>query len=124
MHMHDTYMVLDIAFIFRALAMFLILEWMLYFFTVRILFSNVLIWLHVLITLGMLTIIFIASSFIELPPLSDPARVDEVKKWESFKYSKQVYIVDASIVLLLLAQPIFVINLLLGILKRANSTND
>ncbi|MGN6437075.1 MAG: hypothetical protein ACTHMM_11105 [Agriterribacter sp.] len=123
MHVHDTYMVLDIAFVFRALAMFLMLEWMLYFFTIRILFSSVLIWLHVLITLGMLAVIFIASSFIEFQPVSDPVKFDEIDKWEAFKYSRQVYIVGASVVLLLLAQPIFVINLFLGVLKRTNTTN-
>ncbi|WP_089829228.1 hypothetical protein [Chitinophaga filiformis] len=49
-HLHDTYYVIPVPLIFWAFTLFLLLFWVSYHLTFRLLFNNGLIWLHIIST--------------------------------------------------------------------------
>lgn len=112
-HLRETYYVLDVIFIMRAITMLLLLLWLLYIFTFQSLFSVGLAWMHISLTL----ILSITISGVLL--------------WKSGNYvvsidmmhvniRRTTFMVQIFIALMLLTQLIYFINLLAGILKRVN----
>ncbi len=99
----------------RAIAMLLLLFWILYMITFRFLFSTVLIWLHIVITLLLLTLIvflFFRFSVENIP--------DEIKDLSFQAGLNPRMVVPVLIMLLLITQLTYIINLFLGVVRRMN----
>ena len=99
----------------RAIAMLLLLFWILYMITFRFLFSTVLIWLHIVITLLLLTLIvflFFRFSVENIP--------DEIKDLSFQAGLNPRMVVAVLIMLLLITQLTYIINLFLGVVRRMN----
>ena len=99
----------------RSFAMLLFLLWILYMFTNRILFSAVLIWVHVLLTLLLLlSIVFLFFYFSRQNTLVATSEI-------SFQtgFNPQM-IVPVLIWILLIIQLSYILNLLLGVVRRLN----
>ncbi|HTN08954.1 hypothetical protein [Agriterribacter sp.] len=99
----------------RAGAMLLLLLWILYMITIRILFSAVLIWIHIVITL--LLMAFIVFLFFRLSGHDASGEVKELSFQTGIRYQMMVPVL---ILLLLLTQLMYIINLLLGVMRRVN----
>lgn len=111
---------IDGVFVLRAVGMFLLLNWLLYRFTQRLMFSKVLIWLHVIISIAVvafLTIVLFKSG------------VQHPQRYFDYTYTTVTdmnllrrirFIVPLCVILIIIAQALFFINLLLGILRRVN----
>lgn len=99
----------------RAIAMLLLLFWILYMITFRFLFSTVLIWLHIVITLLLLALIvflFFRFSAQNIP--------DEIKDLSFQAGLNPRMIVPVLIMFLLITQLGYIINLFLGMVRRMN----
>ncbi|HRP56849.1 hypothetical protein [Agriterribacter sp.] len=99
----------------RAIAMLLLLFWILYMITVRFLFSVFLIWVHIVITL--LLLVLIVFLFFHYSGQNASNGLMEL----SFQtgLSPQM-IVPVLIMLLLITQLSYIINLFLGVVRRMN----
>jgi hypothetical protein len=99
----------------RAIAMLLLLLWILYMITVRFLFSVVLIWAHILITL--LLLVLIVFFFFRYSGQNASNEIIEL----SFQTGHNTQmLVPVLIMLLLVTQLSYIINLFLGVVKRMN----
>jgi hypothetical protein len=99
----------------RAIAMLLLLLWILYMITVRFLFSVVLIWAHILITL--LLLVLIVFFFFRYSGQNASNEIIEL----SFQTGHNTQmLVPVLIMLLLVTQLRYIINLFLGVVKRMN----
>lgn len=118
-HLHDTYLVIQHTFILWLFAILALFVWTLYLLTNKILYSKVLTWVHVIITI--LTLIFFAltllfgKSFVNPTPL----RYYDYSNWNTFYeytvFAKAIWMV---IFVLLSGQLVFIINLTAGLFKR------
>ena len=99
----------------RASAMLLLLLWILYMITTRILFSTLLIWIHIVITLLLMALIVFL--FFRFAGHDASGQVKELSFQTGLRYQMMVPVL---ILLLLLTQLIYLINLLLGVMRRVN----
>lgn len=99
----------------RSFAMLLLLLWILYMFTIRILFSTALIWIHIVLTL--LLLLSIVLLFFYFSGQHHPASVGEVSFQSGF--SPQM-IIPVLIWILLIVQLSYILNLLMGVVRRLN----
>ena len=99
----------------RAMAMLLLLFWILYMTTVRILFSVVLIWVHTVITL--LLTVFIVLLFFRY---SGQNAANEAMELSFQTGLNPRMLVPVLIMLLLIMQLSYIINLFLGVVRRMN----
>ena len=99
----------------RAMAMLLLLFWILYMTTVRFLFSVVLIWVHTVITL--LLTVFIVLLFFRY---SGQNAANEAMELSFQTGLNPQMIVPVLIMLLLIMQLSYIINLFLGVVRRMN----
>ncbi len=107
--------VLSYADTLRSIAMLLLLFWILYMITSRFLFSIVLIWLHIIITL--LLLVLIVFLFFRFSDQNIPVEIKEL----SFQTGLNPrMIVPVLIMLLLITQLCYIINLFLGVVRRMN----
>jgi len=118
-HLHDTYYVITIQFIFWILSLISLLVWVIYKLTARFLFSNFLTWLHILVTL-LSVIVFIALLFTASNLYSPtPRKYYDYSNWDSMNdlntYSRNLTIL---LFILVAAQVLYVINFLGGLVKR------
>ncbi|MFT4016544.1 MAG: hypothetical protein QM668_06250 [Agriterribacter sp.] len=112
-HLRDTYYVLDIVFIMRAITMLLLLLWLLYIFTFESLFSVGLAWMHICLTI---TLSLTISGLLLWKANNYVVSVDMMH----INIRRTTLVVQIFIALMLLTQLIYFINLLAGILKRVN----
>lgn len=105
--------VLSYADTLRAIAMLLLLFWILYMITVRFLFSIVLIWVHIIVTL--LLLVLIVFLFFRYSGQNASNGLLEL----SFQAGlNPQMIVPVLIMLLLITQLSYIINLFLGVVRR------
>lgn len=111
----DAYYVLDIVFMIRATAMFLVLLWLLYMFTFKFLFSKALAWLHIIITI---TIAVVVSAVLlwKAKTYVAPADID----LRNANISKATFMTQLFIASMMVTQLLFFINLFAGVLRRVN----
>lgn len=107
----------DAVFMLRAIAMLLLLTWLLYLVTFRFLFSIILVWLHVLstitITISIAVLLFKKIINHEAPVLQ--------RLSETVVSAGNVWgLLPMLGVLIFFAQMIYIVNLMLGIIKRMN----
>ena len=99
----------------RTIAMLLLLFWILYMITVRFLFSTILIWLHIVITL-LLTVLIVFLFF----RYSGQSASGEVMNLSFQTGFSSPMVVPVLIMLLLLTQLSYIINLFVGVVRRMN----
>ncbi|MCO5237037.1 MAG: hypothetical protein M9933_12280 [Chitinophagaceae bacterium] len=107
--------ILSYKFTLRGLGMLLFLLWLLYLFTQKILYSAVLARIHVVSTIVVVgTIVFLFFHFAgtPVPKQSEPVSIQG-------RVSAQM-IAPALIMLLFLIQAMYILNLLLGVIRRIN----
>lgn len=114
-HLQDTYYVLDIVFMIRATAMFLVLMWFLYMFTYTFLFSGLLAWLHIVVTIAIAVIVSVvllwkAKTYI-LPNEADILYAN---------IRRATFMTQLFVASMMLTQLLFFINLFAGVIKRVN----
>ena len=116
LHLHDTYFIIAHTHVFWLLAILSLFSWIIYALTEKILFSKVLTWTHVVITMLTLVLFALVLSFGDR---FQPRRYYSYSIWDSFNdfdgYTKTITI---TMIILLLGQITFVINLIGGLFKR------
>lgn len=122
-HLTGTQHVLDGIFILRSLAMLLLLNWILYRVTHQFLLTGTLTWLHIIATLIVVTCIVI---FVFMKGTVHPKRYFDYSYTPVHEISRRSMtgIIPAFVILVLLTQLLFIINLFGGILKRVNSNDS
>lgn len=117
LHLHDSYLVFDYAFMLRAIAMLMLLFWLLYNYTRYFLFSKQLIWVHII--LSMTILICVIFCIIRINHVHRPD-INTDNGWALKVHSKTRLLIPVLIVFFLLAQLVYIINLLLGLIKKMN----
>lgn len=100
----------------RALAMLLVLLWVLYLFTARVLFSRILVWIHIVVSLLLLACII--YFFYRFSGTKDNLQPVDALSFQS-RLTPQMS-VPLLILFFLFFQLIYVINLILGIVRRVS----
>jgi heme/copper-type cytochrome/quinol oxidase subunit 1 len=122
-NLHDTYFVIANVSFFRWFAAILLFLWAIYIATSRLMFSRRLIWFHVIATL--LPVIFLMIFNNHTWGMSGSSKryyaIDEFENSKSFFNDPSIYIV--SILVLLIAQFLFAINLVIGIIRFFRQNN-
>ena len=122
-HLHDTMFVIAMTHLFWATIILLLIFWTLYLLTKRFLFSKILTWTHIVLTIAasmiLMTISFYSNSFYqELAGM--PRRYFDIDGSETFKWynilTKGTLIV---ILLMTLGLLIYIINFAVGLLKNS-----
>lgn len=111
----DTYYTLDTVFVIRAIAMFLLLLWLLYVFTFKFLFSKSLAWLHIIFTI---TIAVVVCAVLLWKVKNHSSIVDTEMLYANMRRTR--FMMQVSIAALMLSQLLFVINLFAGVIKKVN----
>ncbi len=110
LHLSDIYLVLSGVQTLRTVALFLLLLWLLYLFTHRFLYSKALTSLHIFITLSA-TLLITACLFYYAA---------YAKTYITIYNSPLRLLLPLLIIATLLSQLLYIINLLLGVLRRVN----
>ncbi|WP_184549190.1 hypothetical protein [Mucilaginibacter sp. FT3.2] len=117
-NLHDTYFVISTGALLRLLGCVCLLFWMVYLIFRKLVLSLILTWLHLLLTIIPLAY-FVILSVYHLALQGAPKRYYSVGQFEN---SRSSFIGDAScfviIVLFLLGQVFFIVNLILGMVKQ------
>jgi hypothetical protein len=116
---HDTYYILALTHFFWLLAIIALLVWTLYLLTNRILFSKVLTWTHVILTI--FTLAFFASPLFFAGSLGKSATPHfyDYNSWHSLTTNSTfTNAIAIAILVLLSGQIIFIINVIAGLFKR------
>ena len=122
-HLHDTYFVIAENHVFYIMTFLSLLVWTLYFLTKRILYSNVLTWTHVIITI--LTLSLLAQILYFGHSLPDqPRHYNDFSGgnfYNPFDTPMQKGI-GISLSVLILGQIIFIFNLFVGLYKHLRNS--
>ena len=122
-HLHDTYFVIAENHVFYIMTFLSLLVWTLYFLTKRILYSNVLTWTHVIITI--LTLSLLAQILYFGHSLPDQPRhyndFSDGNFYNPFDTPMQKGI-GISLSVLILGQIIFIFNLFVGLYKHLRNS--
>ncbi|MBC8048149.1 MAG: hypothetical protein H7Y00_15225 [Fimbriimonadaceae bacterium] len=119
--LHDTYFIISGKHAIWLVDIIFIFLWFIYFTLRKIIWSILLTWLHVLVTIGFLFIIlFPFSNFFNLPK-----RYDSEAGYETVAFYGDINrIVSIFAIVLFFTQMLFIINIIVGvILKTKNSDN-
>ncbi len=111
--MHDVYFVVGHDQVFFWIFILLFLYWMIYLLCRKFLWSNKLSWIHTILTIFCFALIFILGT----PLLSGYVPNDMLKRYYSFYEVTNTAITSLTIIMVL-AQPLFLINILGGFIKN------
>jgi len=118
-HFHDTYFVVPFKHVFWFLAILALLVWTLYLLTHKILFSKVLTWTHVTITI--LTLFLISLTLYHGDNISNMKvrRYYDFSSWNAINaYDQYTKTIGISLSILIFGQIIYIINFAAGLFKR------
>ncbi|TDE14629.1 hypothetical protein [Dyadobacter psychrotolerans] len=112
-NLHDTYLVFP-AYLLLGLVIFIfVVFYLLYHFLHQFLWSKYLTRAHILLTISILSVFAIEKTFFGF------MSIDSYAPYGGFqKYHQQLMIIQAGLVLLIVAQALFIINLAVGIVVR------
>ena len=111
----DTYYVVSINWLFKPLAMVLCVIWLIYIFTNSMLLSLKLTWVHTIMSVIAIVVLVSALTF-NIPYSTAPARYYAFAEPESIINWKTMY--AGVVIMLFIAQLIFIVNVLGGLLKQ------
>lgn len=118
-HVHDTYYVIAQGHVFIFLAFIVWVLWALYLVTRKILYSKSLTWVHVIITLVTLLFLLFLLNFGGDILNPRPRRYLDYSNWTTFnRYEQNTRWIAYIMIALLFGQITFVVNLIVGIVKR------
>lgn len=120
-HLHDTYFVVDIRYVFWFLAILSLFVWILYFLTHKILYSKAFTWIHIIVTI--LTLMSISSILYYVGNISTSEfrHLYDFSSWEVIKsYNQYTKAIAISLSVLILGQVIFIVNFTTGLFRRRN----
>ena len=118
-HLHDTYFVIAADQVLWALSSLSLIVWGSYLIANNVLYSTALTWTHVIVTiLAILT--FIPTLFIGDAILNSlPRRYVDYSEWNAFeRYASWSNFISVVIAILILAQALFFINIVTGLLSK------
>lgn len=121
-HLHDTFYVITVKHLLRALAVLFLLLWLLYFITKKYLYSKLLTWIHVIVTI--VTCIFILSiPFLLIDPYGElagmPRRYYDVGQSNGYQFEGELSrTVLVCAYILAGGQIIYWLNLIWGLFKH------
>jgi cytochrome c oxidase subunit 1 len=116
-HLHDTYYIIALSHVLWAFAFLLMVLWILYRLTHKILYSRKLTWTHIVVSLltVLLLCLFISNNLFD----SQSKRYIDLSSWTTFSdYQQTTRMLRYTVAGLLLGQLLFIINLIAGITKR------
>lgn len=119
LHLHDTYFVIADTHVIWFLVILSFFIWTIYLATNKILYSKILTWTHVIITV-LLEVLFASLLFIDNSYfIKTPTIEYTYEQWNSLDmYSTLMKVTAFVIFILLFGQLIFVVNFIIGIFKR------
>ena len=117
-HLHDTYYVIAEKHLLWALSVVLLVLWVLYKLLAQVLYSKVLTWLHVLLTVPAFLLIA-ASVFFQ------PEARAGYSDWSSFdSFQRYNNIISLIIMVCILCQPVVILNVTLGVIGWLRKKRD
>jgi len=118
-HFQDTYFVIAKKHIFWFLAIISLLVWTLYLLANKILYSNALTWIHVIITVLTIAVFTLMLFFGSRLNNTGPRHYQDYGNWNSLEvYGRYAKTISIVIGMLLIEQVLFVINIIAGLFKR------
>ncbi len=121
--LHDAYFVIDYSHVFSIISVFVSLLWILYRVLAKYLWSKKLTWIHVLSTFFCLLLLFNVIGFFIDPMLLSPKR-SYYSYNESQNYFRMngVIIITFAVIILFFSQFLFLINIIVGIIKKTQKS--
>lgn len=120
-HLHDTYFIIPMAFLFWAIIVVLILLWLVYSIAMPFLFARVLTWIHLTLTcviLIFLVIVFFYSHDYYTGLAGMPRRYYDYGDWNILmQYDNLTKTIFVTILIFIIGLLLFVINLIIGLFK-------
>jgi cytochrome c oxidase subunit 1 len=118
-HFHDTYYIIAHAHFFCLLGIISLFIWTLYLATKKMLYSKALTWTHVILTVLSVASVILILSFASNHFDATPQRYYDYNSWDLFKASQKYNTAIAIvIVILLIGQVVFIVNIIAGLFKR------
>lgn len=114
-HAHDTMYVITLAYILWAITILFLLIWTIYKLAAKILLSNYLTWFHVIVTLAFFFFLIIISLVPATPPVQELNRDNRRQEIQ-----REQIIYGSILVLFIVAQICFLVNLVGGLLRGRN----
>jgi heme/copper-type cytochrome/quinol oxidase subunit 1 len=112
LHIHDTVFIISIPHILKALAAALLFFWLIYNFTIKILFSKAITWIHIIGTL--LFSFYMAALNYNIQNTSETER----NGWTTFEQIDDAnFIISILILFFLVCQLLFIFNIIVGLIK-------
>ena len=115
-HLHDTYFVIAHTHIFWLFAFLALFIWSVYALTNKMLYSKILTWIHVIITITTLTLFALTLNFGNILLNPKPRHYSDWHSVDAYRKSNET--IASIFVILLIGQIIFIINIFAGLLKR------
>jgi heme/copper-type cytochrome/quinol oxidase subunit 1 len=117
-HLHDSYFVIALSHIFWFLASFSLIIWVFYLLVNKILYSKILIWVHIIVTIFALSIfsaiLFLYESLIKVK-INPNNNFRFLNPFDNYNTIEKF--IGISIFVLVIGQFIFLINIIIGLFK-------
>jgi cytochrome c oxidase subunit 1 len=125
-HLHDTYFIIALTNLFAGISVLLLILWLLYLFTSRLLFSNMLTWIHILsttIAFLLLVVFSFYSNYYYEGLAGMPRRYPDYDHWRQLSsYNHLTTAVYIIFLVICLGVLVFVVNLFVGVIKAMGRT--
>lgn len=118
-HLHDTYFVVDMTFIFWATIILLLFFWAMYLLTKRVLFSKVLTWIHIILVILSSTALLALAYYSDYQGMAGaPRRYYDFSSWDSLLHNNLIKGMVILFFLMGLGLLAYILNLFIGLCKK------